>query len=415
MTDTSMPDEQAVTIVGSGVHGVHLAIRLLSDDVVSRDRLCLVDPSGLLASFRRKSRACGMASLRSPFVHQLDADPFSLRDFAQKHGREDELVASEDGADRPTTELFFDHADRLCEQHGLESLRVDAAVTGLSDHGAHVRVETTAGSFSSAWCVLAVGYGGSYSMPAWADGLPSSAPVAHVWDGCFEPSAVGDSERLGIIGSGVTGVQLAASLACPERDVVVFARSPFRTQRREAGTDWMHFSDALEALHSYPPASRGRERVVADARYDGSVPPYAMARFRRAVDRGWITVEATEVVDATAAGGTVVVTCRDGRADWFDRLICATGFGTPYEGTLLSRLRNETSLATGYLGAPALDDDSLRWRRADGTRSRVAVSGAAAQQVLGPFARNIVGARQAGNILADVIEVEPAAPPAIRG
>jgi hypothetical protein len=78
-------------------------------------------------------------------------------------------------------------------------------------------------------------------------------------------------------------------------------------------------------------------------------------------------------------------------------VVCATGFGSPYEGPLFRQLREETPLAVGYRNAPLLDDETLRWRREDGTLSRIAVSGAAAQQVLGPFSRNIIGARRTGD------------------
>jgi len=37
---------------------------------------------------------------------------------------------------------------------------------------------------------------------------------------------------------------------------------------------------------------------------------------------------------ASEAGGTVVVSCRDGTAHCLDQVISATGFGSPYEGPL---------------------------------------------------------------------------------
>lgn len=408
-----MATDRSVTVVGGGIHGVHLAVRLLEEGAVDHGGLRIVEPNGLLSSFRRKCRVCGMEKLRSPFVHHLGLDPFSLRDFAREHGREDELVPSQNGGDRPTLSLFSDHADRLCEEYGLESVRLDSAVTDLSDTGTGVLVETTEGSFRSRWSVLAVGNGGSYRTPDWAADLPESAPVSHVWDSSFDPSGIGELDRVAVVGSGVTGVQLATSVAQPGREVVLFARSPFRVNRREADDEWMHFSNVVDELHSLPPASPERELMVMDARHDGAVPPYAMDRLRRVFDRGLATLKQTEIIEATEAGGTVVVSCRDGTAAWFDTVVCATGFGSPYDGTLVSQLREDGSFATGYRGAPVLDDDSLRWIRNDGTPSRTVLSGAVARQVLGPFGRNIVGARRAGNLLLDALEkdrAEPAVP-----
>lgn len=70
-----------VTIVGGGVHGVHLAVRLLQADLIDLRELCIVDPASLLESFRRKCRQCGMVEFRSPFGYHADTDPFSLREY----------------------------------------------------------------------------------------------------------------------------------------------------------------------------------------------------------------------------------------------------------------------------------------------------------------------------------------------
>ena len=55
------------------------------------------------------------------------------------------------------------------------------------------------------------------------------------------------------------------------------------------------------------------------------------------------------------------------------------------------------------------DDETLRWRREDGTLSRVAVSGAAAQQVLEPFSRNVIGAQPGDRLVDWMTAAEPEA------
>lgn len=347
-----------------------------------------------------------MVEFRSPFVHHVDTDPFSLRDFARAQSREDELVSSTVGADRPTVSLFFDHAAWLCDQHDLESIRFDARVTDITDRRDGVEIETNRGHINSQWCLLAVGHGRSFTYPEWATDLASTEPVTHVWDPGFDPDAIEEMSTVGIVGGGITAAQLATTLAQPGRDVVLFARSPFRVETLEASTDWMHFSGGIEALHGHPPGSRAREELVSDVRYDGTMPPYVFRRVQRALERRWIELERSEIAVATEAGGTVVVTCRDDSAFCLDNLICATGFGSPYDGSLFHHLRKQPTLQTGYRGAPVLDDDTLRWMRQDGTPSRIAVSGVAAQQVLGPFARNVIGARRAGKLIVGFLESE---------
>lgn len=390
-----MTTDTEITIIGGGVHGTHLAIRLLNAGV-NRERLRICDPNGLLANLRRQCMQCGMTELRSPFVHHIAQDPFSLREFAKQRGRQDEIVASETGGDRPTVSLFFDHAEWICEQYSLAALVESTRATALTDNDDHVEITTQNGRHIARWCLLAVGHR-RLNRPAWAAELPSEAPVDHVWDEEFDPGRIDETTTVGVVGGGITAAKCATTLAQPSREVRLFARSPFRVKLREAGTDWMHFSRVVDRLHELPSASRERAKRVAAARYSGGMPPHVFRRLRRAIEDGQVDLYRTEITAATAAGGTVVASCRDGTAHCLDRVVCATGFGSPYEGPLFDQLRTETALAAGYRNAPVLADETLRWRREDGTLSRIAVSGAAAQQVLGPFSRNIIGARQAGD------------------
>ncbi len=231
--------------------------------------------------------------------------------------------------------------------------------------------------------------------------------MTHVWESDFDPDSIDEKASVGIVGGGITAAQLAVKVAqLPGRDVILFARSPFRVETLEASTDWMHFSGETETLHTLPPASRPREELVVEARYDGTMPPYVFHRLRRAFEDERVELERSEIAVATEAGGTVVVTCQDGSAFCLDNLICATGFGSPYDGELFRRLRRQSTLQTGYHGAPVLDDDTLRWVRQDDSLSRIAVSGVAAQQALGPFARNVIGARRAGEQIVGFLQSE---------
>ncbi len=387
-----------VTIIGGGVHGTHLAIRLLDAGVCDRDRLRILDPDGLLTTLRRRCRRCGMAELRSPFVHHVNDDPFSLREFARERGRTDELLASDVGSARPTVSLFFDHAEWVCRQHDLSSLVEPAKATAITEGDGHLRVETQSSRHRARWCLLAVGHR-RLNRPAWAEELPSKAPVAHVWDSGFDPTDIDPTATVGIVGGGITAAKLATTLARPSREIRLFSRSPLRVTQREASDDWMHLSEAVSRLHELPSASRERAERVAKARYRGTMPPHVFGRLRRAVSDDRVEIDRTEITTASEAGGTVVVSCRDGTARCLDQVVYATGFGSPYEGPLFGQLREETALAAGYRNAPRLSDETLRWQREDDTPSRIAVSGAAAQQVLGPFSRNVIGARWAGDCL----------------
>ena len=64
-------------IIGGGIHGVHIAARLLGEAGVERRRLAIVDPGvRLLDRWRTCTATTGMTHLRSPSVHNLDLAPW---------------------------------------------------------------------------------------------------------------------------------------------------------------------------------------------------------------------------------------------------------------------------------------------------------------------------------------------------
>ncbi|XVH32677.1 FAD/NAD(P)-binding protein [Haloferacaceae archaeon DSL9] len=403
-----------LVIVGGGVHGAHIAVALLDAGVVDRSGLRIVEPRGrLLSGFEEKCRQCGMRELRSPFVHHIGTDPFSLRDFAQARDRTDEIRPSAVGGDRPSLELFFDHARWAIDRHDLTECVVPARATTVRRRSGGLVVETTDGPLRSDFCVLAVGYGGQRNRPTWAAALPDDAPATHVWADDFDVDAVPEGESVGVVGGGITAAQLATTLAQPDRDVALFARRPFRVESLEADSAWMHFGGIEAELHDLPPGSDARRDRVREARNDGTVPPHVFRRLRRALSRGDLTLRSTEITGAVYADGPVVVECDDGTAWCLDRLVFATGFGDPYAAPLLCEVRRSLGLATGDGRMPILDDRSLVWRRRDGTPSRIALSGVAAESVLGPFARNVIGARRAGALLVDWLTADRPTQPTV--
>ena len=160
---------QECVIVGGGIHGTYVARDLL-DSGISEETLTVVDPhEQLLAAFRQNAHACGTETLRSSFVHHLGSDPFSLEAFATERGREDELVATVDYPARPSLSLFLDHAESVIDDREIEAVHEQATVEAIGCDGDRYRVETTTGPVTTANVVLALGHGGRYRYPEWAD------------------------------------------------------------------------------------------------------------------------------------------------------------------------------------------------------------------------------------------------------
>ncbi len=393
-------------IIGGGVHGTYLAAALLRQGRSTRKELRIIEPTGeLLAGFERQCRNTGMQALRSPFVHHLGGDPFSLESFAETRDREAELVEAYNGADRPSVDLFFDHARWVINQLSLDELVCAERATTIEPAGnGGVDVVTDRARYRTDNCALAIGAAGAWNRPQWADQLPNEAAVDHVF-GDFEPEAVGADESVCVIGGAISAVQVATLLADRGVRVEVRSRRPFEAERIEADPTWMNWRYIDQRLGRHEPGSKARYDQVQAARYDGTVPEYALSRFRDRVARTRLEHSVSSVTAARTSGGAIELTLADGTAANYDRVVLATGFGPAAKTPLLERTAEACSLARGYRGYPVLDRSTLRWMDSEGHRSPISVSGLLAELTVGPYARNIVGARRAAE---RIVEPRPA-------
>ena len=81
-------------IIGGGPHGIHIAAALLAKAGVPPATLRILDPqAALMGAWNRRAQAVGMSHLRSPSVHNVDVDPWSMHRFAESWSGEDPNVA----------------------------------------------------------------------------------------------------------------------------------------------------------------------------------------------------------------------------------------------------------------------------------------------------------------------------------
>ncbi|OAQ51265.1 hypothetical protein HTG_18620 [Natrinema mahii] len=384
-------------IIGGGIHGTCLANYLLSEGEYSHQDLRLVDPrEQLLESFATKARQCGMRTLRSTFVQHIDTEPFSLESFAEGAGRVDELVSTENYPSRPTLELFLDHARYVINRRDIDDCHLQSTVTGVTKTGTGDRLEvrTDMGTLETRHAVLAIGLGGSPTVPTWATSLPDDAPLVHAWDDEFDP--VKAAEFAGptfVVGGGITAGQLACHLS-EHTDVTLLSRHDLEVELTEADPYWINWRHIEREIHTYPPGSKARLDRIRAARNDATIPPYVKRRLDEARDCTGLDSRRGEITAAYATDDGLLVRFDDGTTATIAQIVLATGLDPIPEHPLVGSVAESLSLERGADGFPVLDDRTLAWRRTDGTRSAVSVSGALAEPSVGPFARNIVGARR---------------------
>lgn len=388
-------------IVGGGLHGVHIAVRLLGQAGVDPAAVRIVDPAPrLMARWRACTSATGMSHLRSPSVHHLDLAPWSLRRFAnQGHGRQ--LRSFAPPYSRPALRLFDAHCDHLVEAYGLDELHVRArAVAGALGADAVTVDLSDGGSVRARNVVLAVGQS---EQPAWPTAAPRDEPrIQHVFDPQFDGWPGEAPETVAVVGGGISAGQVALRLAHAGHRAVLLSHHPVRQHQFDSDPGWL--GPKHMAAFSRERRLAERRTMISEARHRGSMPPDVWRGLARAIERGQVTRHEAAVESYTVHGDAVHLRLSDGAEVEADRALLATGFASHRPGgALVDGLVESAGLPCAGCGYPVVDR-ALRWH------PRIRVTGPLAELELGPVARNIAGARRAGERLVDSLEDAPGGP-----
>ncbi len=361
-------------IVGGGIHGVHLAVRLLGQARLPAEDVLLVDPEPrLLHRWHTCTRNTGMRHLRSPAVHHLDLAPWSLVAFAEAGGcldvDPDELFTPPYA--RPHVELFAAHCDALIRRYGLQERTERARVVALRPFDDRVEADLDDGrTLEAREVVLALGSSDSPRWPDWGRALQrDGAPIEHVFTPGFEVRPAALAEPVAVVGAGITGAQVALLLAEHGRRVHLITRHALREHQFDSDPGW------VGPKHMRGFATRPideRRRTITAARHRGSMPPDVHKRLRAAIRREEITLVRGEVARATAGDGGVLLTIADAPM-LFRSVVLCTGFEPRRPGgALVDALVAEHGLPCAACGYPIVDP-ALRWH------PRVRVSGPLAE------------------------------------
>ena len=135
----------------------------------------------------------------------------------------------------------------------------------------------------------------------------------------------------------------------------------------------------------------GRRRaMIAAARHRGSVPPDVGRQLCKAIERDELSWHEDGVAAVNADSEGLTVQLKSGALLRVQRVLLATGFDSERPGGgFVAQLIESASLPCAGCGYPIVDS-ALRWH------SRIHVTGPLAELELGPVAKNIAGARRAG-------------------
>ena len=388
MRKVAADSPQEWVVVGGGIHGVHIALRLIAEGGVDPEQLCLVDPAQeLLARWRSNTEVMGMAYLRSPAVHHLGPEHLSLLRYAGKR-RERSAGLFALPYDRPALGLFNDHCAHLIRVFDLERRHRRARALECSIEAEQVRVRLSDGErIAARQVVLALG---ASEQPHWPDWAPREEPlVQHVLAPDFSAWPEDEAESVAVVGGGISAGHVAVRLAAAGHSVQLVTRHELREHQFDSDPGWLgpKYMTRYQQTRDYVQ----RRATIDRARHRGSLTPELRRALRIRQQRGEIRWHQAEVEGAQPLSHGVRLSLRGAAPLEVDRALLATGFTTARPGgRLVDEMIRSADLPCAPCGYPIVDT-SLRWH------PRVRVSGPLAELELGPSARTIAGARRAAD------------------
>ena len=275
-----------ITIIGGGIHGVSIAIRLLRDVPAAAKSLAIVDRHLLpLTQWRRKTERQGMKFLRSPAVHHITSDALGIVEYAERHNRTSELAPP---YSQPSTQLFWDFCNDALAESGLQipptrnSVYYQFDVAKLRwDKGAgrfpFRIISTNSEGFRSRCVILAIGTDDCAYIPPefvqWRHRYPDQILHASEFTVDCEDRRE-DEDRIIIVGGGLTAGTLAKSLSERGHHVALIARKQLKTEQFDFPPVWLG-PKALAEFTSETDFQR-RYETIQQNRGEGSITPDIM-------------------------------------------------------------------------------------------------------------------------------------------
>lgn len=332
----------------------------------------------------------GMTHLRSPSVHHLDINPWSLFSFAdQKNNQYTPSFAPP--YDRPNLNLFKAHSESVIDHFELSDIHIQEKAIKCSLEADGVSVQLSNGSeLKTNQIVFAIGSGEDPEWPEWAK--QSDKRIEHVFDPDFREWPV-ESESIIVVGGGISAGQVALRLLNEGHEVHLISRHSLRQHQFDSDPGWL----GPKFMRNFSQVScvNTRRSLITEARHKGSVPPDIYEALHQAINKKQLYWYEAEVQSLNHTDSDLLLTLTDQTTIQAQRILLATGFKSRRPGgSMIDTLIDSAALPCAQCGYPIVDSE-LRWS------DSIYVSGPLAELEIGPASRNIAGARRAADRLVN--------------
>jgi len=373
-------------VIGGGIHGTYFSNAMIRSRMIHRSDIRVIDPhSKPLEEWKRVTRNVGMDYLRSPKVHHIDLEPFSLKHFAQcEECSGESFIAPHD---RPSLDLFNRHADSVIERNGLTNIRIRDVAVHIEIEPGYAIIHTEGDTIRSKRVLLSVGAGNKPCWPEWAlQAQSEDGNVQHVLGRDFDKKKLPETGHIVVVGGGMSAVQAALSLMDQDRDVTLLTPHPVRVNNYDSDPGWMG-PKYLQRFRSER-CHKKRRVLITHARNRGSVTHDLSRKLNSAVKSGRCSLVISRVKNCSVlTSDLMLMKLINGEQIASNATVLATGYDKNSPGgNMIGSLAGRYGLKCAACGYP-ITDEHLEWTQ------RIYLSGALAELEVGPAARNVIGAR----------------------
>ena len=382
-----------ITIIGGGIHGVSIALRLLREVPTAARHLAILDRHPKpLTQWQRKTERQVMAFLRSPAVHHITPDALGIVEYAERHNRTSELAPP---YAQPSTQLFWDFCNaalaeltkhRVYYQFEVAKLRWDKG----SGKFPFRLISTNNVGFRSRCVILTIGTDDCAYVPPefvrWQGLYPDR--ILHASQFSVSEEFGTSPARIVVVGGGLTAGTLAKSLSERGHDIALVARKSLRTEQFDFPPVWL----GPKALAEFADEANFQRRyeIIQQNRGEGSITPDIMEVLMDAPNINLYPETCIHNIVETkkypSPQGLHIETTRNTITD-VSRVILATGYQFDlHRYDFLKELVTQHQIPL-VRGLPHLDND-LQLHPVQNLFG----SGTIAQLQIGPAAGNIAGA-----------------------
>ncbi|MBI5976042.1 FAD/NAD(P)-binding protein [Staphylococcus canis] len=367
-------------IIGGGVHATTIAIKLRALGL-PQHQLRIIDPNEyLMAQFDRQTKRIGMPYLRSPLVHHCHPDPFDLKKFSQIEKYAQPMRGP---YQRPRLDMFMDHTFHWIKYYNLESCHIHQKALHLkrNNHYWSVTLDNHQ-TIKSTNVVLAMG---THHTPYIPKPFQNQPDVQHI----HRLTELENISASHVVGSGISAAHLTLKhLKETDRTMHLWMKKTFEIHNFDADPGWL----GPKNMESFQKETclENRIKINRNERHKGSLPNEMYVKLKNYERAGRLIIHQAPILKLE---NHKIVTPHETIV--YDGIELATGFKLDVMTQPLIKdlvFKYKAPLIKGF---PIISTD-LEWL------PHLYVSGMLADLELGPFARNIMGGRQAAQRIGEV-------------